>query len=199
MRQWRKYRWRFHTFSVSAIPEGCRVLNAFTHELGHNLGLIHDRYSYGNGLSLNDDTVYFPNTSYGFGYVNQNFSRSECSLTIMASGRQCLDEGYRGALLEAEQAALDLTDYFDAGADGGALTYAATVDDPDLASISLVGLILTVTANDDGEEGVVTVTATATDQAGETATLRFAVTISPRPPASWRGWRSTLAPPADDA
>ena len=102
-------------------------------------------------------------------------------------------------LLGAEQAALDLADYFDAGTDGGALRYTATVDNAGLASVSLVGSILTVTANEDGEEGVVTVTATATDDAGETATLRFAVTISPRPPASWRGWRATLAPPADDA
>ena len=102
-------------------------------------------------------------------------------------------------LLGAEQAALDLADYLDAGTDGGALTYSATVDNPGLASVLVVGSILTVTANEDGEEGVVTVTATATDEAGETATLRFAVTISPRPPGSWRGWRSTLAPPADDA
>ena len=100
-------------------------------------------------------------------------------------------------LLGAEQAALDLADYLDAGADGGALTYTATVDNAGLASVLVVGSILTVTANEDGEDGVVTVTAAATDDAGETATLRFAVTISPRPPGSWRGWRSTLAPPAD--
>ena len=268
IQRWRKDVWRRRAFSVSAIA--CTVQDTFTHELGHNLGLIHNRYSYGNLLSLNDDTGFFPNTPYGFGYVNQNFSRSECSYTIMADGQQCIDEGYRWAveelmfsnpdlqlgseevgydpagvageewttdldgpvnasraiddvwgivanlyysitagsdalvsgeteLLGAEKAGLDLADYFDAGADGGALTYAATVDDPDLASVSLVGSILTVTANEDGEDGVVTVTATATDEAGETATLRFEVTISPRPPSSWRGWRSTLAPPADDA
>ena len=265
--------WRLHAFSVSAISEGCTVQDTFTHELGHNFGLYHDRHSYVvddyNHLSLTDP-VRFPYTPYGFGYVNQNFSRSECSLTIMASGRQCLDEGYpwvvpelmfsnpdlqlgseevgydpagvageewttdldgpvnasraiddvwdvvanlyysatagsdrllagETELLGAEQAALDLADYLDAGADGGALTYSATVDNPDLASVVVVGSILTVTANEDGEDGVVTVTATATDEAGETATLRFAVTISPRPPGSWRGWRSTLAPRADDA
>ena len=54
----------------------------------------------------------------------------------------------------AEQAALDLADYFDAGTDGGALRYTATVDNAGLASVSLVGSILTVTANEDGEEGV---------------------------------------------
>ena len=269
MRQWRKDEFRRSAFSVSAIPEGCRVQNVLTHELGHNFGILHDRYSYGNYLSLTDP-VSFPNTPYGFGYVNQNFSRSECSHTIMADGGQCIDEGYpwvvkelmfsnpdlqlgseevgydpagvageewttdldgpvnasraiddvwdvvanlyysatagsdrllagETELLGAEQAALDLADHFDAGTDGGALRYTATVDNAGLASVSLVGSILTVTANEDGEEGVVTVTATATDDAGETATLRFAVTISPRPPGSWRGWRSTLAPRADDA
>ena len=269
MRKWQRDEHRRHAFSVSAILEGCRIQNVLTHELGHNFGLFHDRYSYGNLPSLTN-SVFFPNTPYGFGYVNQNFSRSECSHTIMASGGQCIDEGYpwvvkelmfsnpdlqlgsdevgydpagvageewttdldgpvnasraiddvwgivanlyhsatagsdrllagETELLGAEQAALDLADYFDAGTDGGALTYTATVDNAGLAGVLVVGSILTVTANEDGEEGVVTVTATATDEAGETATLRFAVTISPRPPGSWRGWRSTLAPPADDA
>ena len=96
-------------------------------------------------------------------------------------------------LVGADRAELDLSDYFDAR---GALTYSATVDRPDLASVSVVGSILTVAANGDGGEGVVTVTATATDEAGRTETLRFAVTISPRPPGGWRGWRATLATPA---
>ena len=268
LRQWRKGQYRSTTFSVSAIPEGCRAQNVLTHEIGHNFGLYHDRYAH--LLSLTDSVENFPNTPYGFGYVNQNFNRSECHYTVMASGRQCIDEGYPWAvrelmfsnpdlqlgseevgydpagvagkewttdldgpvnasraiddvwgivanlyfsitagsdalvsgeteLLGAERAGLDLADYLEASVKGGMLTYSATVNKPDLASVSLVGSILTVTANEDGEEGVVTVTATATDEAGETATLRFAVTISPRPPGSWRGWRSTLAPPADDA
>ena len=270
-KRWREDAWRRRTFSVSAIPEGCRVQDVFTHELGHNFGLYHSRYTHRNYLSLTHDPVVdFPYTPYGFGYVNQNFNRSECSHTIMAYGEQCIDEGYpwtvpelmfsnpdlqlgseevgydpagvageewttdldgpvnasraiddvwdivanlyfsitagsdalvsgETELLGAERAGLDLADYLNAVADGGALTYSATVDNPGLASVSLVGSILTVTANEDGEDGVVTVTATATDDAGETATLRFAVTISPRPPGSWRGWRSTLAAPADDA
>ena len=261
IKQWRKDGHRRKTFSVSAIP--CTVQNTFTHELGHNFGIYHDRYSYNNSLSLTDP-VNFPYKPYGFGYVNQNFSRSECHYTVMASGRQCIDEGYPWAvedlmfsnpdlqlgseevgydtagvpgeewttdldgpvnasrtidevwgivadlyhgsavggdwllsgdaeLVGADRAELDLSDYFDAR---GALTYSATVDRPDLASVSVVGSILTVAANGDGGEGVVTVTATATDEAGRTATLRFAVTISPRPPGGWRGWRATLATPA---
>ena len=271
MQQWRKDELRFGTFSVSAIPEGCRSLDAFTHELGHNLGLYHDRYSHGDSLSLTDPTE-FPYTPYGFGYVNQNFDRSECGKTIMAYGGQCIDEGYpwvvpelmfsnpdlqlgrqevgydpagvageewttdldgpvnasraiddvwdivanlyhsstagsdrllsgEAELLNADEAALDLSDYFDAVANGAlrykALTYSATVDNPDLASVSLVGSILTVMANEDGGEGVVTVTATVTGETGQTETLRFEVTISPRSPGGWRGWRTTLTTPSD--
>ena len=107
-------------------------------------------------------------------------------------------------LLSTDEAALDLSDYFDAVAEGEALrykvpTYSATVDNPDLASVSVVGSILTVTANEGGEEGVVTVTATVADETGEVETLRFQVTISPRPLGGWRGWRATLATPTDGA
>ena len=268
MQQRRRDLWRHHAFSVSAIPEGCRVQNTFTHELGHNFGVYHNRYPYADFLSL-ADPVRFPYTPYGFGYVNLNFSRSECHYTVMASGRQCIDEGYRWAvqelmfsnpdlqlgsdevgydpagaageewtidldgpvnaarhiddvwdivanlyhssttgsdrlfsgeaeLLSADEAALDLSDYLGA-LRYNALTYSATVDNPDLASVSVVGSILTVTANEDSEEGVVTVTATVTGETGETETLRFQVTISPRPVRGWRGWRTTLATPTDGA
>ncbi len=88
----RKEIWRYKSFSVSAIPDGCTIQNTFTHELGHNFGLFHDRYVE-NYLSL-DNSVNFPIVAYGFGYVNQNFSRSECFRTIMAYGNQCIDEGY---------------------------------------------------------------------------------------------------------
>ena len=84
--------WRHNGYSVSAIPEGCTVQNVFTHELGHSFGISHDRYveSY---LSL-VDPVDFPLRPYGFGYVNQNFSRSRCARTIMSYGDQCTDEGH---------------------------------------------------------------------------------------------------------
>ena len=70
------------------------------------------------------------------------------------------------------------------------------MDDPSLASVSVAGATLTVAANEDFEEGVATVTVTATDATGQTATLRFAVEVTPRPVRSWRGWRSALAEPA---
>ena len=87
--------------SQSALGEGCTVRNAFTHELGHTFGLHHDRYSLGEAgvLSL-DDPPSFPITPYGFGYVNQNFDRSACSLTIMSYWDQCKDQGYPWAAPE---------------------------------------------------------------------------------------------------
>ena len=208
--------------------------------------------------SILNDPIIFPYTPYGFGYVNQNFNRAECSHTIMAYGQQCIDEGFpwvvpelmfsnpdlqlgseevgydpagvageewttdlegpvnasraiddvwdivanlyhsstagsdmlfagETELLSADEGALDLSEYFALGGRYSALTYSATVDNPDLASVSVVGSILTVTANEDGEQGVVTVTATVADETGETETLRFQVTISPRPISGWRG------------
>ena len=94
-------------------------------------------------------------------------------------------------LLGAGDARIDLSAHFAAGG-GGALTYSATVDAPHLASVSVDGAILLVSANEDGEEGTATVTVVATDEFGQTATLRFAVEVSPRPPGNWRGWRTTL-------
>ena len=82
-----------------------------------------------------------------------------------------------------------------ASGDAGGLTYAATVDDPLLASVLVAGSILTVSATDDFEEGTVVVTVVAMDGAGQTATLRFAVDISPRPPGRWRTWRAMISRP----
>ena len=41
-------------------------------------------------------------------YVNQNFNRSDCSLTIMANGEQCIDEGYPWVVPELIFSNLDL-------------------------------------------------------------------------------------------
>ena len=98
-------------------------------------------------------------------------------------------------LLGAGDARIDLSAHFAAGG-GGAPTYSATVDAPHLASVSVDGATLLVSANEDGEEGTATVTVVATDEFGQTATLRFAVEVSPPPPGNWRGWRTTLTPSA---
>jgi Metallo-peptidase family M12B Reprolysin-like len=61
-------------YGYSVVGEGsdlggsgylCRD-ETFTHELGHNMGLMHDR---GRVLLENNQTIYYGATSYGFGYV----------------------------------------------------------------------------------------------------------------------------------
>ena len=97
--QKRKDFWRDDSsHSISAIPRGCTVQYSFTHELGHNFGISHDRYSDDkyHRISL-IDPVKFPLRPYGFGYVNQNFDRSICFNTMMAYKDQCVDEGYVGS------------------------------------------------------------------------------------------------------
>ena len=94
--------------------------------------------------------------------------------------------------LEAESlggaAGIDLAEFF--GADGGeALSWAAESSDPSLASVSVAGGVLTVTPNDEGREGFVTVTVTATDADGLTAQASFEVEILPAPRRFASGWR----------
>ena len=78
--------------STSNSAINCSVGYVFTHELGHNLGIFHDRYV-NPRLSLGDP-VWFPYRPYGFGYVNQNFDRPTCARTVMSYRNQCNDEGY---------------------------------------------------------------------------------------------------------
>ena len=75
------------------------------------------------------------------------------------------------------------------------MTYSATVDEPRLATVSVEGAVLTVAANEDGEEGAATVTVVATDETGRTVSLRFQIEVS-APARHWRGWRSTIPTPA---
>ena len=70
-----------------------------------------------------------------------------------------------------------------------AVTRWTPADDARLATASVDRAFLTEAANEDGEEGFATVTVVATDETGQTATLRFTVEVFPTPPANWRGWR----------
>ncbi len=107
-------RWRsLKSFSVSAI-QSCPVIYAFSHELGHNMGLFHDRFTVRekakqdimssceeqfpdrvdscfqqNYPSRLEDFFSHPYKPYAFGYVNQNFNRPICWRTIMAYDDQC--------------------------------------------------------------------------------------------------------------
>ena len=75
--------------AFSLTVRGC----AFTHELGHNMGLLHDRYQvhhHEDGVRLHP----------AYGYVNQRAfeagaPRSRRWATIMSYGTQCLDAYFR--------------------------------------------------------------------------------------------------------
>ena len=120
------------------------------------------------------------------------------ALALFATPPRVAGEVAPAELLGADAVRIDLSAHFAAGG-GGTLSYSAAVDDPRLATALVDGAFLTVAANEDGEEGFATVTVVATDEAGQTATLRFQVEVFPTPSANWRGWRSAIptaaAPP----
>ncbi len=72
-------------FSVTtASPNyGCIEANTFAHEIGHNMGLNHDRYTYQN-VDLNGVP---PSGQFNFGYINQ--APAARFFTIMAYGSSC--------------------------------------------------------------------------------------------------------------
>ena len=145
-------------------------------------------------LSLAAPTI--PETRCATGPCFDGLAAEGSTLALFAAPPRTVGEIAAAELLGAEDdATIDLSARFAASAAGGALAYSATVDDPLLATVSVEGAVLTVAANEDGEEGTATVTVVATDELGQTATLRFAVEVSPRPPGRWRGWRSTIQPP----
>ena len=78
------------------------------------------------------------------------------------------------------------------GAEGEILTYAVESSDPELVAVSVEGTNLVLLPNEIGEEGVATVTVTATDADGLTATLSFVITIEANPQSFLRGWRKAL-------
>ena len=104
--------------------------------------------------------------------------------------------------LEAESlggaAVVDLAEFFEADGEE-ALTYAAESSDPSLASVSVEGGVLTVTPNDDGREGFVTITVTATDADGLSAEASFQVEVLPAPRPFASGWRLGWLKGADAA
>ena len=137
-----------------------------------------------------------PDARCGDGPCFDGLAAQGAALALFATPPRVAGEVSLAELLGAGDAVrIDLSAHFAAGG-GGALSYSATVDASRLATASVDGAFLTVAANEDGEEGTATVTVVATDEAGQTATLRFQVEVSPRPPGNWRGWRSAVAPPA---
>lgn len=72
--------------------------------------------------------------------------------------------------------------------------FEAASSHPALVAVSVVGGVLTVRPNEDGEEGVATVTVTLTEGDGLATTLRFEVIVESDAPvaALLRGWRLSL-------
>ena len=80
-------------FAQTGIQSGRLLADIFAHELGHNMGLQHDRYSPYNTLNYP-----FP---YSHGYVNQRAFEDgapagACWFTTMAYANQCADAGLSG-------------------------------------------------------------------------------------------------------
>ena len=97
----KKSTWANSAFSVSAINGG-PVLYTFTHELGHSMGIFHDRYIESHAETDPPlSNLRFPFKNYGFGYVYQVLDSPipVCWHTIMAYSKQCTDNSYRNPLL----------------------------------------------------------------------------------------------------
>ena len=101
--------------------------------------------------------------------------------------------GDRRLIALADSVRLDMSAFFTA-ADDAALTFSASSSEPGLALVTVVGDILVVTPNSDGEDGVATITVTATDGDGLSASATFRVSVAFVGRRFFRGWRLTLAP-----
>ncbi len=88
-------------------------------------------------------------------------------------------------------ARFDLTRMFETSG-GAKWTYAAVLDDPGLATVTVADGMLTVTTNEDGFDGDVQLTVTATNADGRTHARRFLLQIETAGRSFLRGWRRTL-------
>ena len=86
--------WKSYIYSISAVK--CLSFFTFTHELGHTLGLWHDRGDY--GWEDRDEAYYiergfFPFFKpYAFGHQNLDFSEV-CQYTVMSIATACVTAG----------------------------------------------------------------------------------------------------------
>ena len=74
-------------------------------------------------------------------------------------------------------------------ANGGPLSFMATSDNPGLVAVYIDNGELILDANADGADGAAVITLTATDWAGQTASIRLGVVVEFIPPRLLRNWR----------
>ena len=72
---------------------------AFPHELGHNLGLRHDRYEWKQGETPDNLLIDVPHPeAFGFAGPIDGDPDTHCLVTIMAAGLECHEDGFRGVV-----------------------------------------------------------------------------------------------------
>ena len=68
---------------------------AFPHELGHNLGLRHDRYEWKQGETPDNLLIDVPHPeAFGFAGPFDGDPLTHCIITIMATGLECHEDGF---------------------------------------------------------------------------------------------------------
>ena len=92
----RRKRWRDSIFAVTAVECATRGDHTFPHELGHTLGLYHDRADYiFRSQEIFERSGPFKN--YAFGYQNLDFAE-KCQVTVMSAGHECILQGIYGQI-----------------------------------------------------------------------------------------------------
>ena len=90
--------------------------------------------------------------------------------------------------LDGDSVTLDLSQYF-SDLDSVSLDYAVTSSDPDVASATVTGNHATITSVGD-DDGTATITVSATDSDGHSATMEFIVAVRAEITRNrWPGWR----------
>ena len=69
---------------------------AFPHEIGHNFGLLHDRYEWADNPLINVPLIDVPHPeAFGFAGPIDGDPDTDCIVTVMAAGLECVEDGFR--------------------------------------------------------------------------------------------------------